>query len=128
MRNIGPIACLLALLTGACVPSRYSARSYRNVDTTVLYATICHEGKTIRIPADEWEEHKAHNCYRGPCRARGIPGGVRKRDPKHTLLKYDDREARAAWSEEQWLLHQEAELKLQGGYPTEDEVDQKEPR
>lgn len=112
----------------SCVSHPYSARSYRNVDTSVLYATICHQGKkTIRIPADEWEDHKAHYDYRGPCRPRGVPTKTPRRAPKHTVAEYDKRKQRADWSQEEWDRHQRAQAELKSGADLEEVAGEKPP-
>ncbi len=59
------------LINLACAQP-YSARSYQHVDQEVVWAIVCHEGKrTLRLPEEEWPEHKQHGDYRGPCRATG---------------------------------------------------------
>ena len=103
------------LLIGSCVSHPYSARSYRHVDTSVAYTIICHNGKkTIRVPEEEWAEHKAHYDYRGPCRPRGVPTRRQKPAPKHTVAEYEGRKARAEWSKEQWALRERALLEAAG--------------
>ena len=106
-------ACLL--IGGSCASHPYSARSYLNVDTSVVYAIICHNGKrTIRVPEDTWAEHKAHYDYRGPCRARGVPTRRPAPKPKHTVAEYERRKQRAAWSKEEWERHQRARAAAAG--------------
>ena len=101
------------LASAGCTPHPYSAAAYEHVDTSIVYTIICHNGKrTLRIPADEWELHKEHHDYRGPCRARGIPNVRPTPNPKHTDIAYDQREERAKWSREEWARHQEAQALL----------------
>ena len=104
-------AVIIAVI--ACTPHPYTAAAYRNVDTSVAYAIICHNGKrTLRIPEDEWPSHKVHYDYRGPCRPRGAPSPRPAPKPKHTTVTYDQRRPRAAWSKEEWVRHQEARAQL----------------
>ena len=110
MRRLRPMVFVATALTvAACVAQPYTAASYRNVDTSIVYTIICHNGKkTLRVPAEEWPTHKAHYDYRGPCRPRGIPNPRPEPKPKHTHIAYDQRARRAAWSEAEWERHLQA--------------------
>ena len=92
----------------SCV-APYSAASYRDHDTEVLWATICHDGKhTIGVPADEWPDHKAHGDYRGPCRNLGHPGPEPPRVVDETLTAYEGGKRRAKLSQEAFARQQAA--------------------
>ena len=98
-------------MLAGCVAHQYSARSYRNVNTSVVYATICHGGKrTLRIPAEEWPEHKAHFDYRGPCRARGVPTAKPKPKAQHTATAYSGRKALRAKSERDFAEQRQSQV------------------
>jgi len=64
---------------------------------------ICHNDKhTLRVPAEEWEAHKAHGDYRGPCRPTKPAGKLQPKKVRHTAITYDDAKPRSSDSYEQW--------------------------
>jgi len=68
---------------------------------------ICHNNKrTLRIPAEEWKEHRAHGDYRGPCRPRKLAGSKKPESVKNTLTSYDKAKSRATESYERWATEQ----------------------
>ncbi len=100
------VVASLSTLAVACADP-FSARSYRDHDGDQAHATICHQNKrTINVPAEEWQAHRDHGDYRGPCRPRGVPLAGKEPSPKHTDVDYGNRKARKAWSEEEWARHQ----------------------
>ncbi len=93
--------CLL--LSGCQRP--YSAATYAKDNPEQLYATICHDHKrTINVKAEDWEEHRAHGDYRGPCRERGIAGPATPVEVAHSATGYRDREAKLRASREAYEL------------------------
>jgi len=85
----------------------YSPATYRAQSESQKYAIICHDNKrTIRVPAEEWKEHRAHGDYRGPCRTRKIAGPKKLEEVKHPMTSYDKAKPRAEESYERWAAEQ----------------------
>ena len=98
------------LATASCSPQAYTERDYRDADPQTHFAIVCHAGKrTIKVPAEEWPEHKAHGDYRGPCRAIGPAGPREPKTPSNTLTERRGRRDRKAWSEAEWARIQAAQ-------------------
>ncbi len=81
----------------------YSPAAYRAQSLEQKYAIICHNNKqTLRVPAEEWKEHRLHGDYRGPCRTRKLAGKNRNEEVKNTTISYDNARPRAKESYERW--------------------------
>ena len=111
MRRFLTISLLATLLQLGCNRA-HTPYAYRNADPEQLYAVICHDGKrTIRVPSEDWMEHRAHGDYRGPCRTRQIAGRTADevKTPKHSVTGYANGKAvrerhRLAWEYQQMLI------------------------
>ena len=104
--QLGAIAFVFTFFLGCQRP--YSPAAYRKQSESQKYAIICHDNKrTLRVPAEDWEAHKAHGDYRGPCRTRKLAGERKPTNVKNTLTSYDKAKSRSEESYERWAAEQE---------------------
>lgn len=89
----------------SCV-APYSAASYKDYNAEVLYATVCYDGKTMGVPAEQWPELKAKGAYRGPCRNRGPVGPAQPPTTEETPIAYEGNRRRHKDSEEAYARQQ----------------------
>ncbi|MFK8056929.1 MAG: hypothetical protein AB8F78_12475 [Saprospiraceae bacterium] len=103
--QIGLLVFVVAAFVSCLQP--YSPATYRKQNESQQYAMICHDNKrTLRVPAEEWEAHREHGDYRGPCRPRELAGPKEPLEVKHTTISYDNAKPRAEESYDRWAAKQ----------------------